>query len=175
MSDSMTERVAKALETVAAYEPCTYDGMARAAVAAMREPDDDYDDDLARAIEVLRDLLDRWADERGMDDVLKRARALVTEHALRHPSQAMIDAALNGEMKMKEQTLGDRRVRASFNPSKDDIVDRIKHVTAMLIDICEEMKSEQQGSEAFRLLALAQTAYEEAAMWAVKAATAGKP
>ena len=78
-------------------------------------------------------------------------------------------------MKMKEQTLGDRRVRASFNPSKDDIVDRIKHVTAMLIDICEELKAEKKESESLRLLALAQTAYEEAAMWAVKAATAGKP
>lgn len=72
---------------------------------------------------------------------------------------------------MTEQTLGDRRVRASFNPSKDNDVDRIKHATAMLIDMCEELKSTKQGGEALRLLALAQTAYEEAAMWAVKAAT----
>lgn len=68
-------------------------------------------------------------------------------------------------------TLGDRRVRASFNPSNDNKVGGITHATAMLIDMCEEMKSEKQGSEALRLLALAQTAYEEAAMWFVKAAT----
>jgi len=66
------------------------------------------------------------------------------------------------ELGMQEQTLGDRRVRASFNPAKDNKVDAIKHATASLIDLCEEMKSEKQGSDSLRLLALAQTAYEEA-------------
>jgi hypothetical protein len=75
---------------------------------------------------------------------------------------------------MNDQTLGDLRVRASFNPSADNLVDKIKHATAMLIDICEEMKGvdkQSNGPEKLRLIALAQTAYEEAAMWAVKAAT----
>ena len=55
---------------------------------------------------------------------------------------------------MSDQTLGDRRVRASFNPSKDSDVDRIKHTTAMLIDIWEELKSQKQGGENLRLLAV---------------------
>jgi len=65
-------------------------------------------------------------------------------------------------------TLGEQRVRLDFNPSEDTRVDVFKQLTAQLIDHCELMKS--QGRDA-RLCALAQTAYEEAAMWAVKAAT----
>ena len=63
-------------------------------------------------------------------------------------------------------SIGAARVRESFNPSKDNMVDKIKRYTADLIDLCEEMKYLDP-----RLVALAQTAYEEAAMWAVKAAT----
>lgn len=68
-------------------------------------------------------------------------------------------------------SLGSDRVRASFNPSNNDRVDEIKRRTAELIDICEQELKPLDG----RLAALAQTAYEEAAMWAVKAATAGTP
>ena len=64
-------------------------------------------------------------------------------------------------------TLGHNRVRSGFNPSSNPMVDSIKSHTAHLIDLCERLK-EKDG----RLAALAQTAYEEAAMWAVKAATA---
>lgn len=63
-------------------------------------------------------------------------------------------------------TLGEERVRKSFNPSNDSEVDMIKQLTADLIDRCEGLKQKDP-----RLAALAQTAYEEAAMWAVKAAT----
>ena len=66
-------------------------------------------------------------------------------------------------------SLGAQRVRESFNPSKDNIVDKIKRYTADLIDLCEELKPLDP-----RLAALAQTSYEEAAMWAVKAATTNK-
>jgi hypothetical protein len=69
-------------------------------------------------------------------------------------------------------SLGAHRVRESFNPSKDSMVDRIKRHTADLIDLCEGLK--EADSEKNRLLALAMTAYEEAAMWAVKAATTPK-
>jgi len=48
-------------------------------------------------------------------------------------------------------------------------VDQIKQKTAELIDLCEALKSADP-----RCAALAQTAYEEAAMWGVKAATTGK-
>jgi hypothetical protein len=66
-------------------------------------------------------------------------------------------------------TIGEQRVRVAFNPSASGVVDEIKQTTARLINLCEDLK-EHDG----RLAALAQTAYEEAAMWAVKAATAGK-
>ncbi len=68
-------------------------------------------------------------------------------------------------------TIGEDRVRIKFNPSADKGVDHIKMATAHLIDSCEDYK---KNGESARLAALAQTAYEEAAMWAVKAATAGK-
>jgi hypothetical protein len=68
-------------------------------------------------------------------------------------------------------SVGSDRVRVGFNPSSSDQVDEIKRRTADLIDLCEQELKSLDG----RLAALAQTAYEEAAMWAVKAATTGKP
>lgn len=64
-------------------------------------------------------------------------------------------------------SVGENRVRVKFNPSAEGVVDQIKQQTARLIDLCEELKAKDP-----RLASLAQTAYEEAAMWAVKAATA---
>jgi hypothetical protein len=69
----------------------------------------------------------------------------------------------------ESMSLGANRVRESFNPSGNIMVDKLKRYTADLIDLCEELKIKDP-----RLAALAQTAYEEAAMWAVKAATAEK-
>lgn len=66
-------------------------------------------------------------------------------------------------------SVGERRVRTSFNPSSSSEVDYIKQKAAELIDLCEGLKG-RNG----RLAALAQTAFEEGAMWAVKAATAEK-
>jgi hypothetical protein len=95
-------------------------------------------------------------------------------------------------------TIGTDRVRTTFNPSANSLVDQIKCKTAELIDLCAEAKatsmpplpgapkdSSAAASQAFsreiaeanarheagRLWALAMTAYEEAAMWAVKAST----
>lgn len=74
-----------------------------------------------------------------------------------------------------EKSLGEKRVRADFNPSGVGNVNYIKENTAKLINVIEDLKP-KDGSimcgEKARLIALAQTAYEEAAMWAVKAATA---
>lgn len=67
-------------------------------------------------------------------------------------------------------SLGEIRVRTEFNPSKDDVVSQIKQKSAELINMCEYLKNEH-GKDA-RLVSIAQTTYEEAAMWAVKAATA---
>lgn len=64
-------------------------------------------------------------------------------------------------------TIGEDRVRTKFNPSASSEVDLIKQKAAELIDACEKFKAKEP-----RLAALAQTAFEEGAMWAVKAATA---
>lgn len=72
-----------------------------------------------------------------------------------------------------ETTLGEKRVRTNFNVSGKGSVDAIKQETAILINQCEEMRTESETlpQEKARLISLAQTAFEEAAMWAVKAAT----
>lgn len=67
-----------------------------------------------------------------------------------------------------ELTLGEKRVRTKFNPSETDIVSVIKQKTAELIDICEDLS---RAGHDKRLVALAQTEFENAGMWAVKAAT----
>ena len=84
---------------------------------------------------------------------------------------------------MSEETVmskGVRRVRLSFNPSGQNKVDVLKKRAAELIDEVESIKEAREGDdspnpyaqkEIARLKALAQTAIEEAAMWAVKAAT----
>jgi carbamate kinase len=78
-------------------------------------------------------------------------------------------------------TIGEERVRIKFNPSDNTLVSHIKQKSAELIDLCEQHKKLQAvhgqlpvvgNNEVNRLWALAQTHYEDAAMWAVKAATA---
>ena len=65
------------------------------------------------------------------------------------------------------KTLGELRVRTSFNPDNNSTVDQIKQKTAELINLCLQLAAKDG-----RLAAIAMTTYEEAAMWAVKAATA---
>lgn len=85
----------------------------------------------------------------------------------------------------RKLTLGERRVGVNFNPSGLTVVDSIKRKSADLIDLCEALRREEyvkpendtpqalqeNAGEKFRVISLAQTAFEEAAMWAVKAAT----
>ena len=64
----------------------------------------------------------------------------------------------------------------SFNHSADDKVSQIKSAAADLIDLIESIPQHpflDTDAEIMRLKALAQTAIEEGAMWAVKAATKG--
>ncbi len=82
-------------------------------------------------------------------------------------------------------TIGEARVRVKFNVVESKAeranVDAIKYDTAKLIDFCEDGKKDVKAkewndgakAEASRLWSLAQTAFEEAGMWAVKAATYG--
>lgn len=84
-------------------------------------------------------------------------------------------------------TRGEYRVGITFNPSNDDMVGKIKRLAADLIDLIEsiepptypdevagEVYLASQASEVWRLKAIAQTHVEDAAMWAVKAATKPK-
>jgi hypothetical protein len=69
-------------------------------------------------------------------------------------------------------SLGEDRVRVKFNPSDNSTVMQLKQKTAELIDLCEKLRNEgSSSSEHQRLWSLAQTHYEDAAMWAVKAIT----
>lgn len=82
-------------------------------------------------------------------------------------------------------TKGEYRVGISFNPSGDDMVGKIKRMSADLIDLIESVPMPQYAddeeidgqhcSEIARLKALAQTGIETAAMYAVKAATKRAP
>lgn len=69
----------------------------------------------------------------------------------------------------QELTLGEQRIRTDFNPNDNSNVSVIKQNTARLINLVEDLKANDP-----RLAALAQTAFEEAAMWAVKLATVNK-
>jgi hypothetical protein len=69
---------------------------------------------------------------------------------------------------MQHDSVGALRVRLSFNPGGNELVNKIKQLSADLIDLCETLKDKDA-----RLASLAQTHYEDAAMWAVKAATSG--
>lgn len=70
-----------------------------------------------------------------------------------------------------EQTLGQKRVKAEFNPSKTELVDLIKNKSAELIDLLESMRL--GGSAGFneknRCISIAQTEIETACMYGVKA------
>jgi len=76
-------------------------------------------------------------------------------------------------------TKGEYRVGINFNPSGDDLVGQIKRQAADLIDLIDTINGDDplssKAGEVARLKALAQTHIEDAAMWAVKAATKPAP
>lgn len=69
-------------------------------------------------------------------------------------------------------TLGERRIRTSFNPSEINDIDRHKQHIADEIDFLAGI--DHVDGEQARLKSLAMTALEEASMWAVKAMTYNK-
>lgn len=89
-------------------------------------------------------------------------------------------------MEGQQKTLGEQRVRTTFNPSNDSVVEKIKQKSAELIDLLQTLRNDEVSKsyghepdanellsgEKLRLISIAQTTFEEAAMWAVKAATA---
>ena len=82
-----------------------------------------------------------------------------------------IVSSIKTNIQMEEKTLGEVRVRTDFSVSGLSTVDTIKQKSAELINIVNNLESPPNPSEAGRLKSLAMTAFEEAAMWAVKAAT----
>lgn len=90
------------------------------------------------------------------------------------------EAHLQGDLEAMEeymsQSLGEKRVGVSFNPSHLTAVDDIKKKAAELIDLIAELPAPTVGNEAGevqRLKALAMTDFETGAMYAVKAAVKG--
>jgi hypothetical protein len=79
-----------------------------------------------------------------------------------------------GSDAMTAQTLGNQRVRRSFNPSGAGPVDELKDLAAQFIDLCAHLQNPNADDEEKRLWSLAMTHAEDAAMWAVKAATIDK-
>ena len=65
------------------------------------------------------------------------------------------------ETPVTDQTEGQRRVRLSFNPGDDKAVHDLKQKTSDLIDLIYCTGNDPRCS------AMAMTAFEEAAMWAV--------
>jgi hypothetical protein len=75
-------------------------------------------------------------------------------------------------------TKGEYRMWSKFNHISNDKVGKIRRQAAELIDLIDDIATPDNGlseldREIMRLKALAQTAIEEGAMWAVKAATKG--
>jgi hypothetical protein len=69
-------------------------------------------------------------------------------------------------------TLGEKRVRVDFNTIGSQEIDNTKKAVAKLINEVEAIEYLKADIGEFkRLQALAMTAYEEAAMWHVKALT----
>lgn len=74
---------------------------------------------------------------------------------------------------MKSLTIGENRVRVEFNPDALETVSQIKQKSAELINLIDSLRDGDVSilGEKNRLISLSMTAFEEGAMWAVKAAT----
>ena len=83
------------------------------------------------------------------------------------------------QVTQQPQTTGEYKVGITFNPGNNPLVDDLKRKAADFIDAVEKIPvgsagsetTERQSKEVPRLKALAITNAEDAAMWAVKAAT----
>lgn len=81
----------------------------------------------------------------------------------------MTEQEVNHRPRMR--TRGEKRVKLVFNPDQSTLVGGLKQTAAAFIDLCCPQNVASHSAEQRRLWALAMTAAEEAAMWAVKAAT----
>lgn len=77
------------------------------------------------------------------------------------------------------QSEGEFRVRTSFNPANDSIIDQIKQKGADLINLVDSLQpadetDKRKCASLGRLKSLAMTEIESGTSWAVKAATVFK-
>lgn len=73
-----------------------------------------------------------------------------------------------------ENTIGEKRVQVDLNEVKPGNTYALKTKAAEAINILEDFKNDERNQitqDQARLVAIAQTKFEEAAMWAVKAGT----
>lgn len=75
----------------------------------------------------------------------------------------------------RQQTKGEWKVGVSFNPGGHEKVNELKALAAAFIDAIDSISAtftdQEANGEVGRLKSLAMTNAEDAAMWAVKAAT----
>lgn len=74
-------------------------------------------------------------------------------------------------MENTTQTFGEKRIIVNFNPMITDKIMFKKKEFAHLIDELESLKKETNDSEKLRVIEIAQTSIESAAMWTIKAMT----
>lgn len=74
------------------------------------------------------------------------------------------------QLEERVKSIGEERMRLSYESEVITTVEKIKNMTAQLIDICEDLKRFD-----IRLASAAQTDFEKASFLAVKAATTSIP
>jgi hypothetical protein len=72
---------------------------------------------------------------------------------------------------MQELTFGQKAVGVTFNPSGDEIVNKVKQEFADLIDLMNLKRQESESSEQKRLCSMAITEMQTSQMWVVRALT----
>jgi hypothetical protein len=71
----------------------------------------------------------------------------------------------------KQMTFGEKACGVTFNPSNDDMVQKLKQAFADLVDTCDTLRLKSDNPEEKRMLSLAITDLQTAQMWSVKAVT----
>jgi hypothetical protein len=77
----------------------------------------------------------------------------------------------------QQPSIGEARVRVDFNTTDNSVVNELKLLAAQMINkisAIEDGTNRVDSKEVGRLKALAMTAIEEGAMWAVKAETSAR-
>lgn len=77
---------------------------------------------------------------------------------------------------MENLSLGEKRLRINFKDIKPGSVSFLKRHTAQIINVLEDFKNDPRNTidpETARLISTAQTHFENAVMWGVKAVTDG--